>query len=293
MLSDGSLESQITAVITMGGQAQVVTFALDALLAMGQDVATVLVLHFSTADPRVQRALAQLSAEFSGGRYQGRPLGLRRLMLQANDRPLAAIRTAQEAEAVWQTARDLLAELKRAGQTLHLCVAGGPRLLALTLTSAALLQCDHNDRLWHLYTPREFLAQARDGAILHAPPEAGVRLVPVPLAPWGAYFPALRALAQPTSFRTPFRPADAACCAAVWSRLTVRQRETLRALAEGLSLQEAAERLCITLKTLDTHKSEIFAECRVAWGLPANARLTYHFLRDMFGPWLASGAADF
>lgn len=277
----------------MGGQAQVVTFALDALLDMGQDIATVLVLHFSSADPRVQRALAQLSAEFSGGQYRGCPLALRRLMLQANDRPLAAIRTAQESEAVWQTARDLLAELKRAGQTLHVCLAGGPRLLALTLTSAALLHCDHNDRLWHLYTPREFLERARDGAILHAPPEAGVRLVPVPLVPWGAYFPALRALAQPAPSRAPFRPADAACCAAVWSRLTGRQRETLRVLAEGLSPQEAAERLCITLKTLDTHKSEIFAECRVAWGLPANARLTYHFLRDMFGAWFASGAAGF
>jgi CRISPR-associated protein Csx14 len=253
----------------MGGQAQVVTFTLDALLELGEEIATVLVLHLSPDNDRVRRALSQLSAEFAGGRYRGRPLVFRHLAVQTSGGSLSAIRNSQEAEAVWEMARDLLAELKRAGRPLHLCIAGGPRLLALTLTSAGLLQCDHCDRLWHLYTPREFLEQARDGAILHAPPEAGVCLVPVPFVPWGAYFPTLRMLSQPIAPSTPLPvPADSACCAAVWE-------------------QQAAERLCITLKTLDTHKTEIFAECRVAWGLSEGARLTYHFLREKFGPWLA------
>ena len=272
----------------MGGQAQVVTFTLDALLELGEEIATVLVLHLSPDNLRVRRALSQLSAEFAGGRYRGHPLVFRHLAVQTSGEPLSAIRNGQEAEAVWEMARDLLAELKRTGQPLHLCIAGGPRLLALTLTSAGLLQCDHRDRLWHLYTPREFLEQARDGAILHAPPEAGVCLVPVPFVPWGAYFPALRTLSQPIAASTPLPvPADSARCAAVWEQLTDRQREVLQVLAQGPSPQEAAERLCITLKTLDTHKTEIFAECRVAWGLSEDARLTYHFLREKFGPWLA------
>jgi len=279
----------MTALVTMGGQAQVVTFALDALLEHEFEVATILVLHLSPQDPRVQRALAQLSVEFAGERYRGHPVAFRHLAVQTSDGPLVAIRNAREAEAAWATSRDLLTELKRAGRTLHLCIAGGPRLLALTLTSAALLRCDHLDHLWHLYTPRAFLEKARDGAILHAPPEAGVRLVPVPMVPWGAYFPALQALARPPSSRPP-DPAAAACCAAVWEQLTDRQREVLHVLAEGLSPQEAAERLFITLKTLDTHKTEIFAECRVAWALPHDTRLTYHFLREKFGPWVAFNA---
>ncbi len=288
MLQNFPSKGKATALVTMGGQAQVVTFTLDALLELGEEVSTVLVLHLSPDDPRVRRALAQLSGEFAGERYQGRPLAFRHLTIQASGEPLSAIRNGQEAEAVWEMARDLLAELKRTGRPLHLCIAGGPRLLALTLTSASLLQCDHRDRLWHLYTPREFLEQARDGAILHAPPEAGVCLIPVPLVPWGTYFPALRTLSQPISPSTPLpAPADSACCAAVCEQLTDRQREVLQVLAEGLSPQEAAERLCITLKTLDTHKTEIFAECRVAWGLPEDTRLTYHFLREKFGPWMA------
>ena len=272
----------------MGGQAQVVTFALDGLLAQGEQVGTVLVLHLAVDDRRVRRALAQLSAEFAGGRYRGRPLLFRHLAVQVNGRPLLAIRTAREAEGVWNMARDLLAELKSGGEQLHLCIAGGPRILALTLTTAAMLQCDHRDRLWHLYTPREFLAQARDGAILHAPPEAGVRLVPVPFVPWGAYFPALRALSRPAAAVPSIISADGDCCMSVWERLTERQREVLRALAEGLSPQEAAERLHVALSTVDSHKTEIFAECRAAWGLSEGTRLTYHFLREKFGPWLSA-----
>jgi len=275
------------ALITMGGQAQVVTFALDELLAHGENVATALVLHLAPDEARVRRALAQLSAEFAGERYQGRALAFRRVALHMGGRPLAAIRTAGEAEAVWGMARDLLADLKGAGQRLHICLAGGPRLLALTLTSAALLQCDAFDRLWHLYTPREFLSQAREGAILHAPPEAGVRLVAVPLVPLGVYFPALRVLSRPGPGRPALDPAERMACAAAWEQLSGREREVLRALAGGLTPQEAAERLGISLSTLDTHKTEILAECRVAWGLAERTHLSYHFLRDKFGPWLA------
>lgn len=270
----------------MGGQAQVVTFTLDALLAMGESFDTVLVLHLAPTQPRVKRALTQLTGEFAGGRYRTEPVDFRHLPLQHGERALPAVRTEDEAEAVWKLARNLLSTLKGAGERLHLCIAGGPRLLALTLTSAAMLHCDHRDRLWHLYTPRTFIEEARGGAILHAPPEVDIRLVPVPLAPWGAYFPALRALAQPTS-ASAVDPADSARCAAVWGRLTPRQREVTETLAEGRLPQEAADALDITLKTLDTHKTQILAECRIAWHLPEDEHLTYHFLQDKFGPWLA------
>ena len=269
----------------MGGQAQVVTFALDDLQSRGEQITTTLVLHFAPQERRVRRALAQLSAAFAGGRYRGRPLVFRHLAVQAAGQPLLTIRTAQEAQAAQVMARDLLTELKHDGQQLHLCIAGGPRILALTLTTAAMLQCDHLDRLWHLYTPREFLAQARDGAILHAPPEVGVHLVPVPLVPWGTYFPALQALSRPTSLSA-VAPSDAVSCEYVWNHISEREREVLSALAQGLSPQETAEQLNIVLSTVDTHKTKIFSVCRIAWELPDDTRLTYHFLREKFAPWL-------
>ncbi len=278
--------------ITMGGQAQVVTFALDGLLAAGETIDHVLVLHFSPDSQRVLRALQQLSGEFAGGRYRGCPISYDRMPVETNGQSLVHIRNEREAEAVWQFARDTLAGLKQQGERLHLCIAGGPRILALTLTSAAMLQCDHRDRLWHLYTPPEFIAQARDGAILHAPPEAGVRLVPVPMAPLGSYFPALRQLSQPLPPTGQLTPEDSAFCERVWKQLTERQKEVVKALAAGDLPQEAADRLYISLKTLDTHKTQILAECRVAWGLPEDEYLTFHFLRERFGPWLALQGRD-
>ena len=58
----------------------------------------------------------------------------------------------------------------------------------------------------------------------------------------------------------------------------------MRVFADGCSPQEAAEQLCLSVKTVDTHKTKILAECKIAWGLPESRRLTFHFLRDKFGP---------
>jgi len=282
---------QTKALITMGGQAQVVTLALDWLLAHQGPIHQVIVLHPDPANPRVQRALSQLIAEFAGGLYrQSVPISFHHLTLEAHGQPLEAVTSEDEAEAMWQLASDLLRELKQEQQRLHLCIAGGPRLVALMLTSAALLHCDHRDRLWHLYTPPEFLAQAREGAILHAPPEVDVRLIPVPIVPWGTYFPQLRQLAQPP---TPTSSAPEAVdtatqrnCAAVWQSLSDREREVLRLLASGATPQEVANTLSITLKTVDTYKTKILSQCRLIWELSEDEHLTYHFLHDTFGPWL-------
>ncbi len=273
-----------TVLVTLGGQAQVVTLALDALLASGETFDTVNVLHLAAEQPRVQRALAQLQQEFASGYYGARPVTWRAQSLHAGGAPLTAISSGRTAEAVWNQARDLLRALKQAGQRLHLCLAGGPRLLAMTLLSAAWLHCDHRDCLWHLYTPPEFLAQAREGAILHAPPEVAVQLIPVPFVPWGSYFPALHEMTQPRPAAV--APTETQPCTAVWAQLTLREREVLTVLAAGRLPQEAATDLGITLKTLDTHKTRILAECRVAWALPEGTRITYHFLRDKFAAWL-------
>ena len=73
-------------------------------------------------------------------------------------------------------------------------------------------------------------------------------------------------------------------CRAVLSRLTPRQRDVLQAFAQGLTPQEVASRLVISLHTVHTHKTAILAECRAEWGLGEEVRLTYRFLHDQFGP---------
>jgi CRISPR-associated protein Csx14 len=280
-------------VATIGGQPQVLTFALDALLARGEKVREVIALHLSADDPRLRRSLTLLSAEFAGDRYAGSPCRYRPVPIRVEGHRLEDIRSEVDADAAWRAVHELIAGLKSMSERpLHLCIAGGRRLLALVALSAAMLHFGYQDQVWHLYTPRELLERARDGAIMHVRPEDGVRLIRVPLMPWGAQFPALRELAQ-------IRPGELSRiwmsseterqrCETVWQMLSEREREVLHCLVMGLTPQEVAGQLMISLSTVNSHKTQILAACRQVWGLEGDTKLTYHFLREHFRQFLRS-----
>jgi CRISPR-associated protein Csx14 len=279
-----------TMVATMAGGPQIVTFALDDLLRRGEVVEKVIVVHLSPqADPLTGKAVAILNAEFSNNMYAGHPCSLQYVPVHIGGKKLDDIRDEISANAAWSTIFELVASLKAQGQRLHMCVAGGRRMLALLATSAAMIHFDHNDKLWHMYTPTEFLDRARDGAIMHARPRDGVRLIQVPLAPWGAYFPMLRTSLQasPTEIvaaqTQQLDNAERERCKLVAEQLTSRQLEALHGFAAGKSSQEIADAMCVTVKTVHAHKTVILDQCRNAWGLPEGTRLDYHFLRERFG----------
>jgi CRISPR-associated protein Csx14 len=280
-----------TLIATMAGGPQIVTFALDSLLAQGENIREVVIVHLSPADdPLTDKALQKLASEFAGSTYAGRyPCRLFFHPVLTEGRKLDDIRDETAANIAWSSIYTLIADMKAQNRHLHVCISGGRRMLALLAMSAAMLHFDHTDRLWHMYTPRSFLERAGNGTVMHARPEDGVRLIRVPLAPWGAYFPGLRALTQlppleAVAAQTRQLDGDARRrCQAVVDTLTPRQLDTLRAFAAGQSPQEAAETLCVTVKTVHAHKTEILGACRNVWELPDDERLTYHFLREKFG----------
>ena len=281
-----------TLVATMAGGPQIVTFALDELLQRDEAIHEVIVAHLSPQDdPLVGQALVKLTAEFPDDHYAGRPCRLRFFPVRKGSSKLDDIRDDAAVNVAWSAIYELIASLKTQGRHLHVCITGGRRMLALLAMSAAMLHFGHHDRLWHMYTPSEFLERARDGAIMHARPEDGVRLLQVPLVPWGAYLPALRALAQASPVEIVaaqtrwLDSAERTRCRAVVERLTPRQLDVLRAFADGQNPQEVAEALCVTVKTVHTHKTVVLSECRIAWELPTDAQVGYHFLREKFGPY--------
>jgi CRISPR-associated protein Csx14 len=185
--------------------------------------------------------------------------------------------------------RDLIKSLKDERYALHVCVSGGRRMMALVMVSVALLHFSYHDKLWHIYTPEAFLIQAREGAIMHAKPEDGVRLIQVPLVPLGSHFPALRELIQ-ASPGSPSRSqanwldeVERERCQAVVAQLTPRELETLQAFAAGHSPQNVADQMKISLNTVNTYKKKIFELCRSAW--PEQENLRYYHLREWFGPY--------
>jgi CRISPR-associated protein Csx14 len=277
-------------VATLGGQPQIVTFALDALLTRVA-INEVIILHPVAHHHRIQTALGRLKAEFADGQYAGCPCRLRIIPLgsSTNDQ-WEEMSDDASVEAALKTILALFSELKADRHSIHACISGGRRLMALLVLSASMLHFDHRDALWHVSTPAATRERADEGALMHAAPEDGVRLVRVPLAPWGAYFSVLRDATVESLQRLYLQQMDSQQrdrCAQVMGQLTQRQRAVLRAFAEGLTPQQIADQLVITLAAVDAHKLVIFRRCRIAWGYPPGHHLNYHFLREQFREYLA------
>ncbi len=284
------LNRETTLVTTLGGQPQVVTFALDALLARGVAITHLLLIHFASEAPRLQEAIHKVTAEVESSWYGKRPLRLTLFPVATETDALADIHNEADAHTAWEAINGLIIGLKEAHHTLHVCISGGRRILGLMTMSVSMLHFGHQDRLWHMYTPESWLARSREGALMHLPPDTGFNLIQVPMMPWGSYFPVLRQLARPLPAdvdvlagpRHLLDMAERERCTAVRRRLTERQQEVLFAFAEGLHPQQVAEKLVISLKTVDSHKTVILAECRNAWNLPDGEWLDYRFIADKF-----------
>lgn len=284
------IRKQTTLIATLGGQPQVVTFALDALLAQQISISELIVLHFAPTSNRLHGSLSKLASEFEGGRYKKRPLHFRPYPIQANSHQLDDIRDEVDANATWEAVNQLLIDLKNNHHNLHICMSGGRRILGLLTMSAAMLHFGHQDVLWHMYTPDEWQQKSKGGTLMHLPLDTGFQLIRVPMMPWGSYFPALRALARPTISQEDVLSVPRAIldetehrrCQSVLSRLTERQEDVLRTFAKGLNPQQVAAQLHISIKTVDSHKTIILAECRNEWDLPENGRLDYRFIPEKF-----------
>ena len=74
-----------TMIATLGGKPELVTLALDALLAAGEAVDEVIVLHPSAAMPRIRAALQTLQGEFAHRRYRGRPCHFQPIALRLGE----------------------------------------------------------------------------------------------------------------------------------------------------------------------------------------------------------------
>jgi CRISPR-associated protein Csx14 len=277
-------------IATLGGQPQIVTLALDALLEQGLTITDIIIIHLSTSNPRYRAALEQVERECSQGFYAGHPCRYRSVPVHQGGHIIHDLDNDSAASAAINTIHALIYELKQDNATIHLCVTGGRRLLGMLALATALLYFDQTDCIWHLYSTDSVRQHTSDGAIMHLPGHPDVGLVRIPVPPWGHYFPFLRLppdtdASTVLALQTRIRDADEhAKCQQVYDKLTRRQREVLRAFADGLVPQEVSEHLCITLGTVSSHQTTIYQECRVAWNMPPDmaVRLDYRWLREKF-----------
>ncbi|MGQ9815994.1 MAG: CRISPR-associated ring nuclease [Candidatus Roseilinea sp.] len=291
-------------IATLGGKPQVVTFALDALLTDDASIERLCVVHLSARDPRIQHSLEVLQADLRAvygaraPRFESVPIHAPPRVAQGahaatKGRPIDSVDDPAAPEAIWMTLHRLIVTLHAEGYIIHLCLTGGPRLIALQALSAATLLLTPQDHCWHLYMPPALRDAAGEGQIMHAPDQP--RLIPVPLLPLGMFIPGLQqaALQSPDQILAAGRQwmsaQDEQRCREVMRRLTPRQRDVLRELSRpGARPQLVAKRLNVSVSTVNSHHAVIRAECRNAWGLGPTDRVDVHFLREHFGS-LANG----
>jgi CRISPR-associated protein Csx14 len=274
-------------VATLGGQPQVVTFTLDLLLQQNFPISEVIVIHPRAAShSRLSHSLVRLSAEFASNTYlrANHPLHFHSRVLELDGKPIDDISDDTHADGTLNTIHHLVSDLKRQGYRIHLSVTGGRRLMSLLAISVAALNFDRRDHIWHIHTPEQVKEQARDGAIMHVPPESGVKLIQGQFIALGAYI-----YNATQSFRTvqeeqrlQMEAQELACCKDVVSQVTPAQLKVLQAFARGLRPQQVADELHIALVTVHTHKTVLLGYCRNTWNIPNGERLDYHFLRAKF-----------
>jgi CRISPR-associated protein Csx14 len=280
-------------VATLGGQPQVVTFTLDLLLARGYPISEVIVLHpKAAAQSRLQQSLLRLHAEFAGSAYRTTQpaIHFHSHVLELDGEPIDDIVDDEHADGTLDTIHRLIGDLKRQGYRIHLSVSGGRRLMSLLAISVAALNFDRHDHIWHIHTPDPFREQADEGAIMHAAPDAGVKLIQGQFIALGAYiFNANQSFrATQEEQRTQMDAQERACCTEVVSQTTPAQLKVLQAFARGLRPQQVASELCIAPVTVNTHKTVVLNLCHNAWNIPPTERLDYHFLRAKFAAYFQS-----
>jgi CRISPR-associated protein Csx14 len=281
-------------IATLGAQPQVVTLALDTLLAQGEQIDETIVVHLSGQTERFPQALRELNHEFSNNCYAGRPMRYRAIPISYNGNIVKDIQSDLEADAVFDTFHNLLPSYKQQEKRIHLCATGGRRLLGMLALSAAQFYFAKTDRVWHLYSSDRVRELSNRGACLHVDAPDEIQLIQVPLQTWGHMLPWLRGeqvISAKELRATNQKRADQSeftRCQTVINRLTQRPRDVLREIALGSDPQAVAQKLKITVNTVHTHKKVIFEECINAWGLPQGEKLRFHWLRERFMDYYAA-----
>jgi len=179
-------------VATLGHEPQVVTIALDLLLARGHDVRDVTVVH--TSSPAVLAGLRAVRGEFASGRY---PARLRSVPVRAESGPLDDFRTESDVRSLLAALYRAVRDAKRAHDVVHLSLAGGRKVMGVAAMVVAQLLFGPEDRAWHLLSEGWSPGAPRR---MHLEPGETAHLVPVPVLRWtdsGAMLAALAELDDP------------------------------------------------------------------------------------------------
>jgi len=252
---------------TLGSKAQLITLTLDCLYQQGIWPEEVVVFHTWRERPETFAAIERLLAEFA----QTPSAPPCRFIELRNDK--GALRDVTQPDEVESAFRQMYAEVRAAklrGQHVHLLISGGRRTLTVFGMAVAQMLFDDEDRLWHLASHPDLEAS---GA-LHAGPGEWVRLIPIPVIPWGRLSPVFDALREVTDpFEASRRLAELrlreqwdAARIFLLTKVSAAEREVLDLLGrDGLSQAEIAGRLSLSPRTVESHLRSAYRKAAEHW----------------------------
>lgn len=226
-------------ICTLGAAPQVVTLLLDGLLAHGEPIERVVVLHTDPAYAPIKHSLPQLDQTFrTDNYYRGRVL-YDPHVLTGKQGILPDVATRSQIDAAYVAIYRVLRQHKTANRRLHVGIAGGRKTLTVLALAAAQATFTDGDQVWHLISPQKVLKSG----VLHVDEPKDIQLVSVPLLHTGHMMAADQSRADYF----------------MRERLTDAEREVCRLLLnEGLSNAMLAQRLGKSASTIANQLTGIY-----------------------------------
>ncbi len=132
-------------VATLGTEPQVVFLAFKLLVRQGLPLRRCLVFHTVSPQPAIREAVSHLKKLW--------PRWSQSVPLECKPLPLEDLDSHEALSQAYRVIRAGIQSLKHAGFTVHLCVSGGRKPLALAAFLTAQFLFGPQDRLWYLYSP--------------------------------------------------------------------------------------------------------------------------------------------
>ncbi|MCB2160711.1 hypothetical protein KQH40_01350 [bacterium] len=268
------MDTSAVLIATLGTEQQVVTTGLDLLLKQRENIQSVVVIH-TTGNPQIQNAAHMLEKEFAHHpAYKMIDFKLTSIMDQ-NRTAMDDVHSPEEIKAAYRTIYQTIRQIKAASPPspkIHFLIAGGRKTLPIFGMAAAQLLFNEHDKIWHLYSAGDYLESKR----LHPTTKDIAELIEIPNIHWSTTAPILIDIEQ---YEDPYQALDQQKNLRLPEKIEIARKFTEEILSpseervveslvrESLKIDQLAERLYLSEKTIDSHLRKAYQEAKVHWGL--------------------------
>ncbi len=173
---------------TLGTEPQVVTLTLDALISKGHNISGVIIVY--TDHPAITKNLGVLQEEFKQS-YLDVSLWL--VPVTSAHGCVKDFLNEEDLRCLWRTLYVEIRRARQAGCSIHMCISGGRKVMAVIAMSVAQLLFGPGDQVWYLFTEGWKPGKERR---LHAGKSDKVALLPIPVLRWSEADIPLRTVAD-------------------------------------------------------------------------------------------------